>query len=408
MDHLKIKIVMVILTMANCVSLVQAQSRAYYNISPIKPESMLYTKSPKIELEKWLTDKPDTGGKFIILEFWRTSSNECKKLTPVLNDFQKRYVDDLVIISVTGESEDILAQYSGPKKKYFQLIDKAQRAEEQLAAPVVGDCVHESEQGGDSGTKTCSTCSQAKLVIDQGVTEAAYGVYGWPHVVILEPEDRFVVWEGSPLQEGHELTSQKLEKFFAAYKKSLTETKKILYKSIDTQYIAALADPNATSGNNAQDWGIWRIDPGPRGVDFDNYQTLIDTNGVSPADWKFDDRDWWLEEHGLIMEAPDFPLTPGKYVVTGDREVTTVLTVSKPDGNGNQKWELALDATLSDVTHIPCRSSRYTPDTNFKQGAIKLIGDNVFPLDPGLIMPDASGYKKQDYPVLFVIGIIEE
>ena len=36
--------------------------------------------------------------------------------------------------------------------------------------------------------------------------------------------------------------------------------------------------------------------------------------------------DWWLEEHGLIMERPT-ALPPGQYKVTGDREVTTTLTV---------------------------------------------------------------------------------
>ena len=47
-------------------------------------------------------------------------------------------------------------------------------------------------------------------------------------------------------------------------------------------------------------------------------------------------------------------LTLGKYLVTGDREVTTVLTV-QADGTN---WEL-LEGTLHDVTHLPCRSARY-------------------------------------------------
>ena len=43
-----------------------------------------------------------------------------------------------------------------------------------------------------------------------------------------------------------------------------------------------------------------------------------------------------------------------RYAVTGDRELTTVLTVHD-DG----KWEL-VKGTLYDVTHLPCRSARYT------------------------------------------------
>ena len=84
---------------------------------------------------------------------------------------------------------------------------------------------------------------------------------------------------------------------------------------------------------------------------------------MAPSQWKFDTADWWLEEHGLIMEKPTFPLPPGKYLVTGDRQVTTVLTIQPRDKDGNQRWELADGATLYDVTHLGCRSARYTPAT---------------------------------------------
>jgi hypothetical protein len=81
--------------------------------------------------------------------------------------------------------------------------------------------------------------------------------------------------------------------------------------------------------------------------------------GISPSGWSFDkvkqlggcsacyfpvvcarltaamQDDWWLEEHGLIMEKPSFPLPVGKYIVTGDREVTTELTIE--EGN---RWSL--------------------------------------------------------------------
>ena len=98
------------------------------------------------------------------------------------------------------------------------------------------------------------------------------------------------------------------------------------FKRIEPQFIAALGDPGATSGNGAQSWGFWNQDPGPRACKLDHYPQLKAT-GVAPALWKFDASDWWLEEHGLIMEKPTFPLAPGKYLVTGDRDVTTVLTV---------------------------------------------------------------------------------
>jgi len=176
------------------------------------------------------------------------------------------------------------------------------------------------------------------------------------------------------------------------------------FERVRTQFIAALGDPTASSGTNAEAWGIWRVDPGPRGVRLSRYEQLQAAGGVAPAQWEFDDKDWWLEEHGLIMEKPDFPLPPGKYVVTGDREVTTVLTVHPLDEDGSRRWELASGATLGDVTHLPCRAARYTPASDGSCSPARAARED-FPVTPGAAMPPVPGCQKQDYAVLFVIGI---
>lgn len=88
-----------------------------------------------------------------------------------------------------------------------------------------------------------------------------------------------------------------------------------------------------------------------------------------------------------------------RYVVTGDRDVTTVLTVHD-DG----RWELA-KGTLYDVTHLPCRSARYTPESVGAQCTPAAVNGAQFPVRPGAAMPPISGCSKLDYAVLFVIGI---
>ena len=93
------------------------------------------------------------------------------------------------------------------------------------------------------------------------------------------------------------------------------------FRRIEPQYIAALGDPGATSGNGAQSWGLWSQDPGPRGCKLDHYDQLKAAGGVAPSQWKFDAADWWLEEHGLIMEKPSFPLAAGQYLVTDRKSV---------------------------------------------------------------------------------------
>lgn len=174
---------------------------------------------------------------------------------------------------------------------------------------------------------------------------------------------------------------------------------------IPPQYIAALGDPRANSGSGAESWGLWPVDPGPRGVELRDFEKLQKAGGVAPDRWKFNSRDWWLEENGLIMEAPQFPLPPGKYLVTGGREVTTVLTIHPSDRNGRRRWELGDKATLHDVTHLACRSARYTPASGEGSCSPANARQGAFPVDPGEAMPPVGGCSKQDYTVLIVMGV---
>jgi hypothetical protein len=179
------------------------------------------------------------------------------------------------------------------------------------------------------------------------------------------------------------------------------------FRPIPTQYIASLGDAGASAGIGAESWGLWQLDPGPRGVELSDYDTLKAENGVAPAQWQFDRSDWWLEEHGLIMEQPEFPLPPGRYVVTGGREKTAVLTVHAEGGDGAQRWELDGSATIHDVTHLRCRSARYTPAGGENACSPAKAPRNAFPVEPGGAMPPVEGCNKQDYQVLIVIGVVD-
>lgn len=174
---------------------------------------------------------------------------------------------------------------------------------------------------------------------------------------------------------------------------------------VDPQFIAALGAPGAKSGSGAQNWGLWPLDPGPRGVALYDYERLEQAGGVAPARWKFDDRDWWLEENGRIMEKPIFPLPAGKYLVTGARWTSAVLTIHPAGADGNRRWELDGGATLHDVTHLGCRSARYRPAAGTGACSPARARQAEFPVAPGAEMPPVEGCVKQDYAVLIVIGV---
>ena len=161
------------------------------------------------------------------------------------------------------------------------------------------------------------------------------------------------------------------------------------------QFIAALGDPDASSGGGAEDWGVWRTDPGPRGLRLREYERI--RSGEEPAPSWLDSRDFFLDENAIIMPQPEFPLPPGKYLVTGARRVTTGLTI---DTGG--KWRLD-EGRLYDVTHLPCRAARYRPAEG-EDGSPATVRRVDFPVTPGGVMPDVPGTEKRIYSVLFIVG----
>jgi len=183
------------------------------------------------------------------------------------------------------------------------------------------------------------------------------------------------------------------------------------------QFVAALGDPDASSGGGAQHWGLWRTDPGPRGLRLRDYERMVgsgsdnndesSSSAVSRPTW-LDDADFFLDENAIIMPPPEFPLPPGKYLVTGARTVTTGLTI---DATGN--WKLddgdgddTNGHTLYDVTHLPCRAARYRRRVaqDAENGSPSTVRRGDFPVAPGGVMPDVPGTDKQIYSVLFIIG----
>lgn len=177
------------------------------------------------------------------------------------------------------------------------------------------------------------------------------------------------------------------------------------FRRIPNQYIAALAPDNATSGSGAETWGLWREDPGPIGVWLRMYNVLREVGNIGPTGWRFDIDDWWLDENGLIMKAPEFPMPAGQYYVTNGEDNISLLTVDPADTDGKQSWSLTEGKNIGEVTHGPCRSARYTPEGDGGTCTPAKADQEVFPLAPGESPPSVSGCHKKEYAVLIVFGL---
>ena len=143
-------------------------------------DSRLWEDAPRLQVEKWLTAEPNTTGKFVLVEFWATWCPPCRRSISLLNKLHRRFGRDLVVIGVSDESEaDVRAikEKYGIEIEYFSAIDTRARTKDEL------------------------------------------GVYGIPHVIVVEPGG-VVIWEGFPLLAGHELTEALVEKMIDIGRKS--------------------------------------------------------------------------------------------------------------------------------------------------------------------------------------------
>ncbi len=147
-----------------------------------QPNKKLYAKSfinqkaPELVVETWISEKPITKDKFVLIDFWATWCGPCKRAIPHMNEWAEKYKEEMVVIGLSDETEDRVRKLKNPVMEYFSAIDTKKR------------------------------------------TKNIYQVRGIPHVVVIDPEG-IVRWEGFPFLKGYNLTDEVLEGIFAKYGK---------------------------------------------------------------------------------------------------------------------------------------------------------------------------------------------
>lgn len=131
-------------------------------------------KAPEFVVEEVLTEKPDREGKVILVDFWATWCGPCRKLIPELNDLQKEFRNDLVVIGISDEPAEKVREFmKKTEMKYAQAVDTQGRMKKEIK------------------------------------------VRGIPHVLIIST-DGVVRWQGYPLSADERLTSRTVRRIIEA------------------------------------------------------------------------------------------------------------------------------------------------------------------------------------------------
>ena len=113
----------------------------------VKARSILGQSAPQLVVEKWITDQPDTSGKFVMINFWGTWAEPCRESIPELNAFQRKFGDRLTIIGISAEKEEVVRKMTSPKIEYSVATDPQARMARILELKAIPHCLLISPDG---------------------------------------------------------------------------------------------------------------------------------------------------------------------------------------------------------------------------------------------------------------------
>lgn len=168
---MKNKIILIALLLVSSFAFAQESNKG----KQLWAKSVLNEKAPELTVTEWISQQPDTKGKFVLVDFWATWCGPCRKAIPELNEIQKQFSKDLVVIGLSDETVEKIKAMKEPVIDYYYGIDP------------------------------------------QGTMKKALEVKGIPHVILIDPKG-IVRWEGFPLLTDHELTPEVVKNLIEKYK----------------------------------------------------------------------------------------------------------------------------------------------------------------------------------------------
>ena len=152
---------------------------------PRGARSLVGKKAPALHLTQWIPNKPDTSGKFLLLDFWATWCPPCRRSIPKLNQIQQQFTNQLVVIGITSEPESTVRSFYKKHIHYWVGID----SQNEMASKI-----------------------QLRYI---------------PHALLVDPEG-IVRWQGNPATG--ELTPKLIQKFLHQHQQTKASRSQITPK----------------------------------------------------------------------------------------------------------------------------------------------------------------------------------
>ena len=142
---------------------------------PETPQKKLYAKhdyrgkqAPDFVIGEWITKEPDRQGKVVVIDFWATWCEPCRKLIPEMNQWTAEFGDEVAIIGVSDED-------AATVKAFLEKV--------QVDYPIAID--------------------------PSAIMKGQLGVDGIPHVLVVDSQG-IVRWQGWPDAKTDPLTKKVL------------------------------------------------------------------------------------------------------------------------------------------------------------------------------------------------------
>ena len=136
----------------------------------VHAKSFLNQTAPELVVEKWLTDAPETEGKYRLVTFWAAWSAASRRVIPRLNEIHRKYGEKVAVIGLSVEPEEQVRELTNPKIEYASAIDTHKRMIQAVGVTAI---------------------PHALLIDPQGIVQ----LEGMPHLITDEIIEKILVGE---------------------------------------------------------------------------------------------------------------------------------------------------------------------------------------------------------------------